>query len=169
MSTVVQVKGYSPISEEIETLFKELKGLTIELQERGRYVPMSMEEDPDVTTVYFQVKELNDSLEKSKGDPLKAFAAANNIFASYASVHQNYLAAASSVKAALGIQTSKVVSRMQNISVRFESLLHKMVANASVTIKNHAKELGISSFSVTVNSSPPAVLANFGFLGKASK
>lgn len=167
MSTIVKTKSITSITEEIEQLFKELKGIPTELMERGRFVPMNMEDDPDILTSYNQIKELSTALENSVDDPARAFAAANNVFNAYASLYQNFAAAIHSVKGALGLLTSRVVMRLQGLIVRFSSIVHKLVLNAISTIKHFSKELGISAFSVNVSSSPAGVSTSYTF--KSSK
>jgi hypothetical protein len=167
MSTVVKVRNITPLAEEIDQLYKELKQIPIELMERGRFVPMNMEDDPDITTSYNQVKELNAALEASQEDATRAFAAANNVFNAYGSIFQNFAAAIHSVKGALGLLTSRVVTKLQELMVRFSSMVHKLVSNAIQIIKHFCKDLGISSFSITVDSSPPSVTASYAY--KSSK
>jgi hypothetical protein len=163
MSVVSQTQSFVSISDEIESLFKELKALPVELQERGRFVPISMEEDPDIINTYYLMKELYESLQRSQGDAVSAFAAANNLFSSYSVVHENFKRATNSVKAALGIQTSRVVSRLQSINMRFETLLNRMVAMAVAIVKKYSKELSLSSIAITVNSTPPGISVNFTY------
>ncbi|MEM0117152.1 MAG: hypothetical protein QXX17_02980 [Conexivisphaerales archaeon] len=163
MSTVAQTQSVGSISEEIESLFKELKALPVELQERGRFVPISMEEDPDIINTYYLMKELNESLQRSQNDAVSAFAAANNLFSSYSALYESFKRALNSVRAALGIQTSRVVSRLQSITVRFETLVNRMVAMAVAMLKKYSKELSISSVSLTITSTPANISANFTY------
>ncbi|MDG6935108.1 MAG: hypothetical protein JRN68_10500 [Nitrososphaerota archaeon] len=167
MSTIVRAKNTTPLADEIEQLFKELKQIPTDLMERGRFVPMNMDDDPDIMTSYNQIKELNNALDASFEDPLRAFAAANNVFNAYGSLFQNFTAALHSVKGALGLLTSRVVTKLQGMIVRFSTLVHKLVSNAISMIKHFSKELGISNFSVSLNSSPPGVSVSFTY--KASK
>ena len=163
MSAVTQAQNVGSISDEIESLFKELKALPVELQERGRFVPISMEEDPDIINTYYLMKELYESLQRSQGDVVSAFAAANNLFSSYSVVQENFKRATNSVKAALGIQTSRVVSRIQSINMRFETLLNRMVAMAVAILKKFSKELSLSSIAITINSTPPSISVNLTY------
>lgn len=163
MSATFQTRNVLSVAEEIEVLFKELKSLPVELQERGRFVPISMEEDPDIINVYYQMREHYMALQNAKNDPVLAFAAANNIFSSYGQMHENFKKATNSVKAALGIQTSRVVSRLQSVTARFETLLNRMVAEAVALLKRYSKELSLASISLTINSTPPGLSATFSY------
>ena len=65
----------------------------------------------------------------------------------------------------LYLSSSPIGHRFESALAGLESMLASLMRNALVRMEQFAKEMGVSSFSVTLSSSPPGVAVTFNFGG----